>query len=264
MKSKIMVYAGTVLITITCVAVIVVGYLNWHQRLESTAQASSLENEASLKQEEEKKLAAVGERTKNLPTAVKKKFNQAIQENRPLEIVLFGSEATSTFPNSWPDLLEKQLKAAYGDDFIHVTVKSYPEQTSDELISEGVADEVLALNPDLILVEAPIISDYQSLPMSKTLTNLAQLLTKWKEKQAAIIIQPPNPLYKNAAYVKAVSQLREWASRSHYTYVHHWEVWPPSTAEDLQSYLTADDHLLPNEKGQKLWSDFLTHYFISN
>ncbi|KOO50440.1 SGNH/GDSL hydrolase family protein [Priestia koreensis] len=263
MKLKIVAYVGTILVMITCTAVIIMGYLSWHQRIENKAQASDLEYEAySKKEEEESKLTDLKERTKTLPAAMRQKFYQAAKEKRPLEIVFVGSKATSTSPNSWPTLLEKQLKAAYGKEFIHVTIKTYSQQTSKDLLNGGIVKEVMSTKPDIVLVEPPLLNEYQAFSVDRTLSNLSQLLGQWKEKQVVVIIQPPNPLYKNDSYINEVKQLHTWATDLHYTYVNHWEAWPSSTSDDLLSYLT-EDHLLPNEKGQKLWSDFLTHYFIS-
>ncbi|MCJ7987200.1 hypothetical protein MUB16_30105 [Priestia sp. OVL9] len=77
--------------------------------------------------------------------------------------------------------IKKELAATYGSDVFTVKTLSYGSQTTDELLSSHIADQIDQLQPNIILFEAPLKNDYQQLTLDETLENTDKLIHQLKD-----------------------------------------------------------------------------------
>ncbi|MEK6446633.1 hypothetical protein [Priestia aryabhattai] len=77
--------------------------------------------------------------------------------------------------------LKKELAITYGSDVFTVKTLSYGSQTTDELLSSHIADQINQLQLNIILFEAPLKNDYQHLTLDETLENTDEMIHQLKD-----------------------------------------------------------------------------------
>ncbi|MCJ7992242.1 SGNH/GDSL hydrolase family protein [Priestia sp. OVS21] len=157
---------------VLCGAVMYAGTQHWQEQTE--AQASEVKTAVVHK---EKQFSDVSAYTKNLPDFITKQIESSIANKKPLTLVL----ATSAKEAGWPQQLKNELAATYGSDVFTVKTLSYGSQTTDELLSSHIADQIDQLQPNIILFEAPLKNDYQHLTLDETLENTDKLIHQLKD-----------------------------------------------------------------------------------
>lgn len=250
-----------VLVTlIACGAAIILGNLHWNEKI--TAQSEQAEGKADPveKAEEDQEMSDVLSYTANLPEAAQEKIKTAIDSNKPVKLVIFG---TSEVEGTWIDSFKHELTNAYGDNVFDITAISTGTNTTRDLINEKLYEKINELNPDILLFEAPMLEDNGDVGITNTLENLEEMYEFWQEanEKLVLMIQPSQPLYNATYYPSEVKQLESHTEKNNFTYLDHWENWPELDNTEMKNYLTKDSDV--NEKGFEVWAEYLVKYFVA-
>ncbi|MBZ6489079.1 SGNH/GDSL hydrolase family protein [Priestia aryabhattai] len=235
---------------VLCGAVMYAGTQHWQEQTE--AQASEVKTAVIHK---EKQFSDVSAYTKNLPDFITKQIQSSIANKKPLTLVL----ATSAKEAEWPQQLKKELEATYGSDVFTVKTLSYGSQTTGELLSSHIADQINQLQPNIILFEAPLKNDYQKLTLDDTLKNTEELIHELKDLKKTLMLQPSQPyISQTESYEEGVEAIRGVAEENWVHYLNHSLIWPFHLGE----YVNKNDGRL-TKKGGEVWGDYLVHWFTS-
>lgn len=285
----IMKRALVILLFIITVVTLVTGKVHWEQKIKM-AKADDRMNHSvpsEVKKEEEvvaeapvqkvepvtqpvsqttspgKSKEEITKYTKNLPKNLQDKLLKAVEEGQTIQMAILGSASTSAAEGAWPNLLKKQLTATYGEPLLNVSIKEIYRKTSTAVVQERLYQDMLNAKVDILLIEPFLLHDNGRLFMPKRLENLTTILNDFKKAnpEMTVMIQPSNPIFNAHYYVKEERELEAFATKNNYIYLNHWEAWPDNKSKDLKQYLT--DRSLPNQKGNELWANYLTKYFIN-
>jgi hypothetical protein len=255
------------------------GKYHWDQRVSAVQVKGHTEkvsgyrtgmNMEEKKEEDEEKVAA--EEVKNrlvkldklnyLPPELKETFKKKIEGDEPVHLMLLGSSSTSGKEGAWPKELEKALLDRYGHDLIKVTLKEIAEKTSQQVVKEELHKPLADMKPDILLLEPFLLNDNGEIRMSNRINNLETILGDFKKQNPEItfIIQPANPIAGAYYYPQEETDLEKHSRGEKYVYLNHWDAWPDYNSKELKDYLTEEN--IPNEKGNKVWLDYLMKYFI--
>lgn len=261
----------TVLLGIICVVVLVLGHSYWNNKIEASVKKTTypsnnqkattkvFDQKASTKSIDQDLIAL----TSNWPKASINRFKQTIKEKRAFKILFVGSSAIgSDTKGTYPTVKEK-LISTYGKKNIQVSLKTF-DFTSTQLINNSGHEEIAAEKADLIVLEPFILLDNGNVTIEDSLQNLTTLMASImvKNPETTFILQPSYPLYNAKIYPQQVEELKSYAKKNQITYLDHWSKWPDSNTEAFKDYLLPDQSA-PNDKGIKVWSDYLIHFFIS-
>ncbi|MFD3446613.1 SGNH/GDSL hydrolase family protein [Microbacteriaceae bacterium 4G12] len=251
---------------------VVSGKVHWNKKVaKATEQATETKQEVNLKEvkgktqvQPESKVSFNEAYTKNLPNAVKDKLKKAVADKKPVNLVIVGDQASSASPDAWPAKVTANLKSAYGDGVWNVIVKEFKNESTEELIVKKRDQEIANVKPDVILFEPPFLVDNDKTGNGNSVANTQSFLQalKGNVKDATILIQPPNPVYNATNYPKAIAGLKQFAEQNGYTYMNHWAAWPDPTKKDILPYLQ-DEFGFPSAKGQDVWAQYITNYFVA-
>jgi hypothetical protein len=251
----------TVLLVISCTSFIVVGHLYWQKKIDAAVrQAMTEATEFSKEQATDERMAYA----KKLPAEVQAKIKRAIETNRPLRLVIAGSEATPASKDGWPALLEQQLDATYGNEVFQVVVKEYKGMTTKQAIEENIAGQLSEEKPDILLWEPFLLNNNGVIDMNDTLEHIDTMIQTITDTLpgVTVMLQPPHPIYNAVYYPEQVKQFQAFAKEKGYIYIDHWQAWPDYKSEELNTYVDPDTDL-PTKDGQERWADFLADYFIA-
>ena len=255
--------------------VLYLGQTHWNELQQTAAKGSSGSSdsnassgahvavEMSVKDEgaADKKLLSL---TSNWPADATSAFKQAVADGRPFKILFVGSPAIgSEDGDPYADVKARLIKA-FGAEHIEVGIKTY-STTSTEFLKDGLEDEVAAVGADLIVFEPFILANNGLVTPKNTFADMSKIIEAVKERkpETTFVIQPAYPLYQAKNYPRQVEQLKEYTEEQQLTYLNHWIAWPDIDSEEMKNYL-GPDLSVPNEQGNKLWSDYLIHYLISD
>ena len=233
---------------VLCGAVMYAGTQHWQEQTE--AQASEVKTAVVHK---EKQFSDVSAYTKNLPDFITKQIESSIANKKPLTLVL----ATSAKETGWPQQLKKELEDTYGSDVFTVKTLSYGSQTTGELLSSHIADQINQLQPNIILFEAPLKNDYQKLTLDDTLKNTVELIHQLKGLKKTLMLQPSQPyISQTESYEEGVEAIRGVAEENWVHYLNHSLIWPFHLGE----YINKNDGRL-TKKGGEVWGAYLVNWF---
>jgi hypothetical protein len=259
---------ATIFVIVISIVLMIVGHIYWNEKIHQSVQQALAQNGSHAvnkesKQQDDRKKQFI-EYAGNLPEAIQQKMENAIFSNQPVRLVIFGSEATSSDPKGWPNLLKHSLDDTYGSDIFSVTVKEYKDMTTTEAVQEDIAQEIIALKPDVILFEPFILNNNGAVPIEQTLEDITTMLTEIQSAlpDVVVMLQPAHPIYNARYYPMEVDELKRYAKENGYIYLDHWTSWPDYKSVEIKNYLVEDDST-PNEDGHRLWADFLKDYFIA-
>lgn len=216
------------------VAAIVSGKIHWSKKVaNATAQTNEVkttktkvENNKTNKEEKQDAKASFNEAyAKNLPDAVKEKLKKAAEDKKAVNLVIVGDEASSSAKDGWVAKFITNLDASYGKGLWNVTVKEYKNKSTEALIANKSDTEIVKENPDVILFEAPFITDNNKTGNGNSVVNAQKFVQALSSsaKDATIMIQPSTPVYGAENYPKSIEALKQFATQNGYTYVDHWE-----------------------------------------
>jgi hypothetical protein len=254
----------TALMALACAAVLVMGNLHWNEKT-TVAGDSQREKKPPLQQEEydsaeaDKLLKLAGNWPEQSQTALKK----ALEENRPFNIIIAGSEILSAGEISWSTLLTEKIQQGFGDA-VKVAVKTY-DLDSLSFQAQGKIEEISSGKPDLVLLEPFTLNDNGVVTIEDSLTVVTNIIeeTRQKNPKAVFILQPPYPLYNASYYPIQVEELKKYAGSKGLSYIDHWSVWPDGSSEEIKDYLS-EDLSVPNEKGIQLWADYVGDFLVKD
>jgi hypothetical protein len=251
----------TIVYGIACLAFIVVSHFLWIEKttvLQATEQTNLASEESNAQQETIDELLPL---TKNWPATSVEKFKQALEQEKPFKIVIAGSSALGG-ETGWAQDTKARLIEAYGADYLTVEVREY-DMTSEVFIAENKHLELADLKADLILFEPFILKNNGGVEMETTLANLTTTIDAIKQAgpESTVILQPANPIYKAKIYPTQIDQLKNYAVENDLVYLDHWGMWPDPNSVEIKDYLSSDQSL-PNEKGNLVWTEFISAYLI--
>ncbi|MGM0876415.1 MAG: SGNH/GDSL hydrolase family protein [Bacillota bacterium] len=256
-----------VLVTlIVCGIAIIFGNLHWNNKI--SAQGKKVTNTVEIVDtaqempKDEVKQSEILTYTSNLPEELQEKVKNAASSGKPLQLVIYGSNATSTEEGAWPDLLSKELNATYGENVFEITVLSNDKTTRD-LVIEKTYEEINELQPDILLFEPSMLKDNGLIGIINTLENIQTMVVAWQDanEEMTLMIQPSNPIYSATYYPSEVSQLKDYAEKNDIIYLNHWENWPDLEDAKMEDHLTKSNE--PNKSGNKVWAEYVINYFIA-
>lgn len=270
---------------LVCAGSIIVGNIHWNNKI--SAKAEMVENheepavieenvmsaEIPIKEVEEtpqqevkieEKESDLSTYTRNLPEELQKKIQHASSSEKPVHLVIYGSESTSAQKGAWPELLRNQLLSTYGEKIFKVTVISEGDKTSIDVLRSKSYENVSEQKPDVVLFEPFTLKDNSGkIPMNNRLGSIEDMIGSWKtaNKAVTILLQPANPIYGATYYPKQINELKEYAKKHNIAFIDHWGNWPNGKDKKIKNYLTPTS--MPNENGNKVWSQYLIDYFVA-
>jgi hypothetical protein len=258
---------------------VIAGKIHWNHKISAYSGKTSnlvLEEESTQTKKETETVVKDSNEdiellsyANNLPNIVKDKIGNSIETGTPVRFLIMGSKSTSSDALGWPNLLKQELVNAYGENVFEITVLEIPDKNSIEVINEGLYSKGLEFKPDLLLLEPFILKDNGEVRMEDRLLNIDRILSDFKNENPTIsfYLQPSNPLFNATYYPKEVEELKAYAENNNIGYLNHWEAWPDQQSSELEGYLSPDPAItfksIPNEKGNKVWANYLIDHFIS-
>lgn len=255
------------LAAVATAAILIFGNINWKGKTTidaNKANASETVNDGEKKNiAEEQRMATLLSFAKNWPEEALVKFEKALRDGDPYKILFLGSKALGEGEGSWPKLVEQELINTYGDIFTFSSL-SY-DVTSTNFVQEGLEEEVIEENADLILFEPFTLKDNGVVVIETSWENTESVMeaVQSAKEDTVFILQPPHPIYNASWYRTQVENLEKFANNNSIPYLHHWEAWPELSNREVNDYLN-EDRSAPNEEGHKLWAQYLRDYFIAN
>ncbi|MED4207253.1 SGNH/GDSL hydrolase family protein [Neobacillus mesonae] len=203
--------------------------------------------------------------TANWPEKAAELFKVAIDEKKPFKVLFVGSPAIGSEDGEdgpYADV-KARLIEAFGKKHIKVNVLTYGG-TSTQFLKDSMEDQVAAEAADLVVFEPFILENNNAGVTNNTTNDLGKIVDSVKTAvpDTSFIIQPSYPLYEATKYPLQVANLKHYAGTQGLTYADHWEAWPDSSSTEFKEYIKPD--LSPNEKGNKVWSDYLAGFLISD
>ncbi|MFC0236535.1 SGNH/GDSL hydrolase family protein [Fictibacillus phosphorivorans] len=256
-----------VFVMIACVVSVVGGHFYYNNKLEETAYAAKRELEITEKKAATKNVSS--EETKSstenhfadAPEGIADLYKEKKKAGEPLKFHLVGSTNTSSDQGTWAQLFTTEMTNTYKEKVtLHTT--STGDMTSLELQEDPIYEEIQNRKSDIIIIEPPLLNDNDGISMDDTLFVLSNMIEgiKSSNPEAIILIQPSNPISSPDKYANQVLALESFAKEQNLAYLNNWSSWPSVDDEQIKSYYDSTT-LLPNEKGHKLWADFMIKTF---
>jgi hypothetical protein len=268
-----------IILTIMTISTVIGGNYHWNQKVSAVQGKGNVTEEKSDEDSVERKRSIEGkkgeadpvkgklvmlDKVNFLPKDLQPTFQKAIEERRPVHLMIIGSSSTPQKDGAWPQLLERKLLDIYGDSLIRVTIKEIRGKTSQQVVEDSIHKELVNMKPDILLLEPFLLYDNGEIKMSERLKNISKIIKSFKKENQdlIILIQPANPIYGATYYPQEENDLERYAEQNNYIYLNHWEAWPDYSKRELEDYLTEGN--IPNEKGNETWAEYLQEYFVND
>ncbi|WP_121610643.1 SGNH/GDSL hydrolase family protein [Mesobacillus foraminis] len=252
------------LLVIGCIAILIAGNIYWKERTTILAESSMERTVKETEQVAENNIdnEELIKFTKNWPVEAKEQYKLSLEQNRPFIILLAGSDSLGNETDGWSGLLKKSLEEKF-EGTVKVAVKSY-DLTSAEFIQEGKLKELVGVKPDMTLLEPFTLNDNGLVRIEDSHQIISQIAAGLLEENSehVLMLQPSFPIYNAQYYPIQVEELKDYAKRNNFTFLDHWSTWPDADSEEIKEFLTENQES-PNEKGHKLWADYLKDYLIA-
>lgn len=252
---------GFAALIIVFIAVMVYGKIHYDQKIASTVQPDEEHTE-----EESSVSGAETTSSNGLPEGTQEEFGQKLQESidagEELTIVLSGSGALESAEENVPALLQEKLRSFYETEDITVQASTFGDSTSLEVMAADGDVTAAELEPDVLIFEPFVLNDNGQVSVDDTLfnTNAFVNTVEAANPEAAVFIQPPQPVYEARYYIDQVEALQADAGENNLNYINHWEAWPDTEDAELEEqYLEENGD--PSVEGHELWAQALTDYF---
>lgn len=253
-----------IFMAVACFAFIIAGHLYWESKVAEAVKEAQERVRADAGSEQAAKQAnPILAQIKTLPADVQAAIKRAVEEKRPIRLVIAGSESTPE-NGGWPDLLKQALDKAYGKGVFHITVHEYEGLTTADADRQRIAADWANDEPDLVLLEPFLLNDNGVVMIDDTLAHIQSIIDELQSAapDAAVILQPPNPIYNATYYPKQVEALERFAKDNGYAYFDHWSAWPDHKSEELNQYVDPESDL-PTAEGANVWANALAKRFIA-
>lgn len=256
----------TLFLGIACLTILYYGHSYWNQRIASasnTATSTSDQQSSKISTQNDGRNIDLLELTKNWPSSSVDKFKQTLHAKKEFKVLFVGSTAIGSENNGvFPSVKEKLIET-FGKENIQVTIKTF-NSTSTEFIRNDDQEEIAAVQADLIVFEPFIWMNNGEVLIEDSLKDATKFMEdiKAKNPKTAFILQPAYPIYKAKIYPTQVEELKKFAEKNQITYMDHWSAWPDPNTKEIKEYLLSDQSA-PNEKGNQVWSEYITQFLIS-
>lgn len=249
------------LIFIICILSIVAGQIHWNQKIDAAGDTAEEEQEAVVEKKQQTEAEKTATLTRHLPDSLSEKIASAKAENKTLKIVATGSNATAEGSGTWTSILQKRLDKAYGKGLFQMSVESYGDDLSINVVQQEKYASVIEQQPDIVLFEPFLLNDNGKVAIANTLESVEIMTDNLKEasEQVVIMLQPPNPIHNAVHYPGQVQALKEFAEEHHFVYLNHWSNWPDYESDEILDYI--DENSLPSKQGHQVWADYIANYF---
>ncbi|WP_053167530.1 SGNH/GDSL hydrolase family protein [Planococcus glaciei] len=258
---------GAILLVIFCLAILVISYSSWKDKI-GTAAEKPLETTkaAEAKQETDVPEKQVTSLTKKGLESLAAGMNEETRlilldkfdNGERVQLLIVGSNATDSGEPGYAELLTKKLDQAY-KGFIETTILSF-NGTSEGFMNE---ETDLSVGYDIVLMEPFTLKNNGVVQIEAEREHVLEFLSQVRssESSAALILHPPQPIYGAQFYIEQVKALEYFAAQQNFGYINHWPAWPATTDAALKDFLTDDG--LPNTEGAEIWAQELSNYFIT-
>jgi hypothetical protein len=242
-----------------CIAFLIAGNQYWQEKVSgspSSPETGSPEAETPAAEAQN-----TGALTSNWPVNARTSFDKAIEDGRTFKLALVGSPALGADANGWSEQLKEEMAERFGKALEVSIFES--DSTSVEFIGSDVYEDVLDVQPDLVLFEPfTLIDNSIGVPFERNHESILSFNEELKKANSGVelILQPPYPIAGATYYPKQVEKLKEFAEDNGFTYLDHWKAWP--VEDELEGYLTSSQEA-PNEEGHALWAEYMIDYFIA-
>lgn len=254
-------------------AVILFGNKQYNNKLSQTNQQAQAELTRYEEEFKEQKLHEETEEQErfeallgNLTPELEEKVRHALGNGEPLKVVAMGSRALTgngdTIP--WPDILEERVNNMYGENLFDVETLAFGKDNTFEVVGNEKHIEVARLKPDILILEPFIWNDNGYARIEDTLYHIGVMVqaAERENEDVVIFIQPPNPIYGSTFFQKQVERVKDYSLEQGLLYFDHWQAWPDTSDELLESYIHEDDYI-PNQIGHELWAEYIVNYFVA-
>ena len=242
-------------VVILAIAVIIYGSYHYKGRVNSISAKTAESNENIKEVEQKIKISQFELLSKNLP----KKIVTLLKEKKHVNLLIVQEDKQQN--NDYSSLLTERLSDNYGDDVWSVSVLSYEDQTSNDLVEGDFVKQVNGKKADLILFEVPLMNDNGVVRSEDSIANLQKVIDEI-DKSSIVVVQPNEPIYQSEFYPKEVAAFKKAIEKKDITYLDNWSAWPNYMTQAFTEYIGENKNL--NEKGQELWGNYLSQYFIAN
>lgn len=245
----------SVFFIVIAIAVIIYGSYHYKGRVNRIS-AKSAETTDNIKEVEQKiKTSQYELLSKNLP----KKIVTLLIEKKHVNLLIIQEDKQQNYDYS--SLLTERLNDNYGDGVWSVSVLSYEDQTSKDLVKSDFVKQVKEKKADMILFEVPLMNDNGVVRSEDSIVDIQKVIDEI-DKSSLVVVQPNEPIYQSKFYPKEVAAFKKAIEKKDITYLDNWSAWPNYMTQAFKEYVGENKNL--NEKGQELWGNYLSQYFIAN
>ena len=203
------------------------------------------------------------------------------EDNAPLAVAVTGSsvaagEGASDYSKTWVALLEEQLNGS--DERLSVDVTNFGVSgfKISDLLSEGVIEDLIQSEPDVVLIETSVINSYfHNEPLEETKQSIETTANQLEENlpEAYVLFIAPNPISESVFSVATndvgfdeyVFQTEEYIVEAGWDYFDSYTSWNDEikdTEIDLDQLL--GDGVHPNDEGYQMWFDLINESVIQS
>ncbi|ESU34272.1 hypothetical protein G3A_01910 [Bacillus sp. 17376] len=255
----------TAILAFACMFILIWGNFHWNSKTSVSGHLIESKTETAKKNEEkvnDEPNHDVLAYTKNWPEDAVTVFEKALEEERPIKILIVGSEALGDEQSGWAADAKKKLLETYGEDHLDVELAIFDQNSLE--FATGSSSVIGEKNADMVIFEPFTLKDNGVVKIEDSIEHLQAVIdeTKATNEETVFILTPPHPIYKATFYPVQVDALKDFATENDIAYLDHWEAWPDPMTAEINDYLT-DDQSQPNEEGHKIWENFVVDYLIS-
>lgn len=253
------------LVVLFCIGAIIYGNFHWNDKLGSAVDreaANALKGRTATAPVVVENMEETNEGSfDNLPIEASEFLKKKINDGGVVELVIIGSEVNELADKNWAKLFKEELESTYNGLF-NITVNSVTgEVTTVDVVNEDLHLNNITTVPDIVILEPFLLDSNGLIRIEHSLENISIMIEDLKDlnPDLFLFLQPGQPLRNAIYYPLDVEELELWSKEEGYTYINHWENWPKES-EELSDYIKTED-IQPNEKGHKVWAEYLINYF---
>ncbi|WP_221567029.1 SGNH/GDSL hydrolase family protein [Alkalihalobacillus sp. TS-13] len=262
---KKLLYITTIILSI---AIIVFGHFHWNSKINDTianakANAEPITQKANtIESAEEESEVDIKGLTENFSKDTRKLITDAIEAGETIDVAVIGSEALEMGETPWPELLQAGIDQAYSEGTFKLTSYDFGKDHSNVAIYKEKMTDIIDTKPDIVLLEPFIMNDNGDVGVKDTIEAIKILERRFSEsnEDTVFMLQSSHPIFEPQVYAMQVEGIKEFAEKEKITYLDHWDHWPDVKDEKVRDYIK-DDLSGPNDKGNKVWAEYLINYF---
>ena len=250
---------GVTITILIGIVVLIGGFYSYNSRINNLSKADKGKEVVKNSSEKISIDLTYKKHYKNLPKSVQNKIDDVLSKNKEVTLTcIWQSDSVIS------EKFQQNLQKYYGNKFWNIKNITYNGETSEQLLTEKVQNQVLATNPDVVLYEAPLFNDNQNIEATASLTSNEQLITNLASTGAEVIVQPSPPIYGGVVYPVQEEQFKQSLSTK-YPYIDYWSSYPDKNSDEMKGLFSDDGvYRTLNASGNKIWLDYITKYFTAN